>query len=288
MNILVTGSNGQLGNELRLLEESFPQFNFLFTDVEELDISNQKIVQHYLKTNKINAVINCAAYTAVDKAESEKELAWNINVKAVKKLAESCKDNNCFLVHISTDYVFDGNHFQPYNESDFTNPQSHYGDSKLHGENAVFEFAGQGMILRTSWLYSSFGHNFLKTILKFGLERDELKVVFDQIGTPTFARDLAKTILDILPKAIEKGKVRTYHYSNEGVCSWYDFAKEIVELENLACHIKPILSKDYPLPAQRPFYSVLDKTKIKDTFNIEIPYWKDSVKDCIERIKFDG
>ena len=288
MNILVTGSKGQLGSELQVLTDFYPENKFFFTDIENLDITKPIDIHNYIRENSIQVVINCAAYTAVDKAETERDLAWNLNVKAVKYLAETCKENNCFLVHISTDYVFDGNHFQPYKESDFTNPQSHYGNSKLHGENAVFEFAGNAIILRTSWLYSPFGHNFLKTMLKYGLERDELKVVFDQIGTPTYAKDLAKAILDILPTAIQNDKVRTYHYSNEGVCSWYDFAREIMEADRISCNVKPILSKDYPLPAHRPFYSVLDKSKIKECFNIEIPYWKDSVKDCIERIKMEN
>ncbi len=284
MNILVTGSKGQLGSELNSLSSLFGEHRFFFTDVDELDITKAADVERFITGNKIEAVINCAAYTAVDKAETEKDTARKINVEAVQNLALAANKNGAILVHISTDYVFDGKNYKPYVESDYTNPQSVYAQTKLDAESMVEEFANRGIVLRTSWLYSSHGHNFVKTMLKYGRERDSLNVVFDQIGTPTYAGDLAETILKILPQLADFEGYDVYHFSNEGVCSWYDFALAIMEESGIKCKINPILSKDYPLPAPRPFYSVLDKSKIKAKFALEIPHWRTSLKVCLNKI----
>ncbi len=283
--ILVTGSNGQLGNEIRCLSEQYPDYHFIFTDVEELNITDYQQIDQFFKDNPIHFIINCAAYTSVDKAEQETDLARYINANAVRYLSQIAKKNHSCMIHVSTDYVFDGKHYKPYTELDPICPASAYGKTKAEGENEVRNHAEKGIIIRTSWLYSSFGHNFIKTMLKYGKERGKLNVVFDQIGTPTFAGDLAKTILDILPQLATKTGIETYHFSNEGVCSWYDFAKEIIELSDIKCVINPIRTEDYPLPAPRPYYSVLDKAKIKKEFNVEIPYWKDSLKKCLKLIK---
>jgi dTDP-4-dehydrorhamnose reductase len=284
VRILVTGSNGQLGNEIRVLAADYPDFEFLYTDIAELDITNPLKVEEFFIANKPQAVINCAAYTAVDKAESDETTARLINATAVEILSKSASSSGALMVHISTDYVFDGKSYCPYCESDDTNPQSAYGRTKLAGEAAVRQYAGKGLILRTSWLYSAFGNNFVKTMMKYGVERDELKVVFDQVGTPTYARDLAKAILDIIPLAFQHTGTELYHYSNEGVASWYDFARFVIAFSGIDCEIKPILTKDYPLPAPRPYFSVLNKAKIKETYPISIPYWSDSVKHCIYRL----
>jgi len=286
MKILVTGSNGQLGNEIRVLAADYPDYEFIYTDIGELDITDPNKVELYCVTNKPNAIINCAAYTAVDKAETDESTAFLINAIAVENLSRSAAAVNALMVHVSTDYVFDGNTWIPYNETDKTNPQSVYGNSKLAGEEAVLKYAGKGIILRTSWLYSAFGNNFVKTMIKYGTERDELKVVFDQVGTPTYARDLAKAILDIIPARIDQAGVDLFHYSNEGVASWFDFAQIVITLSGITCQVTPILTKDYPASAAvRPFFSVLNKSKIKETFSITIPYWSDSVKDCLRRLK---
>ncbi len=283
INVLVSGSNGQLGSEIRELSTSY-LYSFFFTDKETLDITNELYIKNFVKTNSIDVIINCAGYTAVDKAEIEKDLADKINHIAVKNLAQISRENNIKLIHISTDYVFDGKNYQPYKEEDVTNPQSIYGKSKLEGENAIIEHdLVNSIIIRTSWVYSSFGNNFLKTMLRLGKEKKELAVIFDQVGTPTYAKDLAKTILDIIPK-INNKKTEIFNYSNEGVLSWYDFAKEIMEMAKLSCMINPIETKDYPTPAKRPHYSVLNKSKIKSTFKIEIPYWKDSLDDCLRKL----
>jgi len=284
VNILITGSNGQLGNEIRILAEDYPDFEFLYTDIAELDITDPLKVDAYFVANQPQVIINCAAYTAVDKAESDEAIAYLINAKAVENLSKSASAIGALMVHISTDYVFDGKSYLPYNETDITNPQSAYGRSKLAGEDAVSQFAGKGLILRTSWLYSAFGSNFVKTMIRYGNERDELNVVFDQVGTPTYARDLARTILDIIPQALQHSGTELFHYSNEGVASWYDFARTVIAFSGINCEIKPILTKDYPLPAPRPCFSVLNKSKIKETYNIRIPYWSDSVKHCIDRL----
>ena len=283
MNILVTGSNGQLGSEIRELSKDY-DYRFFFTNRSSLDITKPIDIRAYIVENNINAIINCAAYTAVDKAEEDKELANSINNIAVKNIAMLVNEFNIKLIHISTDYVFNGENFKPYNEDDITNPNSIYGSSKLDGENAIIEYnLKHSIIIRTSWVYSSFGNNFVKTMLRLGKEKEELGVIFDQIGTPTYARDLAKSILDILPK-INNKKVVIYNYSNEGVLSWYDFAKEIMKMAKLECKINPIETFQYPTPASRPHYSLLNKSKIKKEFDIEIRYWKDSLDECLKQM----
>jgi dTDP-4-dehydrorhamnose reductase len=293
MNILVTGSNGQLGSEIKYLVTNNLTFNikhltFFFTDKGELDITKEDDIKKFVNENNIDLIINCAAYTAVDKAEEEKELADLINHKAVKYLANTAKEKNIPLIHISTDYVFDGKNYRPYIEDDPVNPQSIYGLTKLKGEEAFINSGARGIIIRTSWVYSSYGYNFVKTMLRLK-DRGELGVVFDQVGTPTYAKDLAHAILEIIDKNLEKiksKKAEIYHYSNEGVISWYDFAKAVFEIENVDIKVNPIESKDYPTPVKRPHYSVLNKKKIKNGFNIEIPYWKDSLKEMLK--DFDG
>ena len=280
-NILVTGSNGQLGSEIQELSKNY-DYNFFFTDRNSLNISNEKEIQEFIQKNNINTIINCAAYTAVDKAEDDEENANKINHLAVKNLAEISKEKNIKLIHISTDYVFDGTNHKPYMENDETNPNGVYGSTKLAGEVAMQEVnLKNSIVIRTSWVYSSFGANFVKTMLRLGKEKESLGVIFDQVGTPTYARDLAKTILDILPN-IKNEAVEIYNYSNEGVLSWYDFAKEIMNLANLKCNVNPIETKEYPTPAKRPHYSLLNKSKIKKEFNITIPYWKDSLEECLK------
>jgi dTDP-4-dehydrorhamnose reductase len=286
MKILVTGSKGQLGSELRELAPLYPQYHFIYTDVDELDITNEVAVDQFFEANRPEAIINCAAYTAVDKAETDEQTAFLINATAPGILAKTATKYNSLLVHVSTDYVFDGKSYIPLTETAETNPVSVYARSKFSGEQEILMLAKKAIIIRTSWLYSAFGNNFVKTILKYGVERGKLNIVFDQTGTPTYAPDLAKIILDILPKVADSAGVEIYHFSNEGVCSWYDFARAIVELTGIECQINPIGTKDYPLPAVRPFYSVLNKQKIKDTFGIEIPYWRDSLKLCLRRIGY--
>jgi dTDP-4-dehydrorhamnose reductase len=284
MNILITGANGQLGSEIKELSPLYKNLNFTFTDVDELDITNYDALGKYFSKNKFQCIINCAGYTAVDKAESEKAKAIQINATAVKYLAEYSSSQNALFVHISTDYVFDGRSCKPYSEGDMTNPKSVYGKTKLDGEVEVIFNAQKSIIFRTSWLYSSYGSNFVKTIIKAANEKGALNVVYDQIGNPTYAKDLAKTILDIVPTYHAQNKSEIYNYSNEGVTSWYDFAKEITEMADIKCSISPIETKDYPTPAVRPQYSVLNKSKIKKQFNIVIPHWKDSLRECIKKI----
>jgi len=280
-NILVTGSNGQLGSEIIELSKDY-DYNFFFTNKTNLDITNEDDIKSFCDLNSINTIINCAGYTAVDKAEEDKINADLVNRKAVKRLAKISKENNIKLIHISTDYVFDGTNNRPYCEEYQTNPNSVYGQTKLDGENEMIKINPyNSIIIRTSWLYSSFGNNFVKTMLRLGKEKDELGVIFDQIGTPTYAIDLAKTILDILPK-INNDKVTIYNYSNEGVLSWYDFAKEIMQMANLDCNINPIETFQYPTPSKRPHYSLLNKSKIKREFSLDIPYWKDSLDKCLK------
>lgn len=275
-NILVTGANGQLGSEIRVLSENSKD-HYFFTSSEELDVTDFSAVANYLKDNKINVIVNCAAYTAVDKAESEHDKANLVNHLAVKNLAEISKKYRIKLIHISTDYVFNGENYQPYTEDDKVNPVSVYGQTKLAGENALIEINPENsVIIRTSWVWSTFGNNFVKTMLRLGKERKTLSVVSDQVGSPTYAGDLAKAILAIIPQ-LKLNKVEVYHYTNEGVCSWYDFAKAVFEEQQLKVEVKSILTKDYPTPAKRPFYSVLNKQKIKERYNVEIPYWKDSL-----------
>jgi dTDP-4-dehydrorhamnose reductase len=280
VNILVTGANGQLGSELKELSAAYP-YNFFFTDRETLDITNEEAIKHFVTEHNISAIINCAAYTAVDKAQSDEEGANTINHLAVKYLASIAKEKNIKFIHISTDYVFDGTNHKPYSEDDAASPQSVYGATKLAGEQAMISInPANSIIIRTSWVYSTFGANFVKTMIRLGRERDSLGVIFDQVGTPTYARDLARMILDILPK-IQNHNVEIYHYSNEGVASWYDFAKEIMQVAKIDCHVNPIETKEYPTPAQRPHFSLLNKSKIKNDFGIMVPYWKESLKVCL-------
>ena len=280
-NILVTGSNGQVGSELQSLSPAY-EYNFYFTDRESLDITDKDAVSAFVKNNAINTIINAAAYTAVDKAEDDKENADKVNHLATEYLAEVAKENSVKLIHISTDYVFDGKNYRPYVEDDMTNPNGIYGATKLAGEKVMQKINPKNsIIIRTSWVYSSYGANFVKTMLRLGKERESLGVIFDQVGTPTYAKDLAQTILDILPK-IDNDKVQIYHYSNEGVLSWYDFAKEIMRMAKIECVVNPIETKEYPTPATRPHYSLLNKAKIKKDFTITIPYWKDSLDKCLQ------
>ncbi|QNM92768.1 dTDP-4-dehydrorhamnose reductase [Aliarcobacter cryaerophilus] len=282
-NILVTGSNGQVGSEIKELASKY-SYNFFFTDRNNIDITSKDDIRKFCQTNSINVIINCAAYTAVDKAQSDIENADLVNRKAVKKLSIIAKELNIKLIHISTDYVFDGKNFKPYVEEFQTNPQSVYGKTKLDGENEIRDINPlNSIIIRTSWVYSYYGNNFVKTMLRLGKEKEELGVIFDQVGTPTYAKDLAKTILDIIPQ-IENSKVEIYNYSNEGVLSWYDFAKEIMKMAKLNCKINPIETYQYPTPAKRPHFSLLNKSKIKSKFNLEIPYWKDGLDDCLKRL----
>ena len=282
-NVLVTGSSGQVGNEIKAISSDY-SYNFFFTDRNNIDITSKDDIRKFCQTNSINVIINCAAYTAVDKAESDEINADLVNRKAVKKLSIVAKELNIKLIHISTDYVFDGKNFKPYVEEFQTNPQSIYGKTKLDGENEIRDINPlNSIIIRTSWVYSYYGNNFVKTMLRLGKEKEELGVIFDQVGTPTYAKDLAITILDIIPQ-IENSKVEIYNYSNEGVLSWYDFAKEIMKMAKLNCKINPIETYQYPTPAKRPHFSLLNKSKIKSKFNLEIPYWKDGLDDCLKRL----
>jgi len=285
LNILITGSNGQLGNEIRQLAPAYKDYNFIFTDVAELDITKKASVSGFVAHHAIDVIINAAAYTAVDKAETEADIADLINGTAVGNLAAAARKYNALLVHISTDYVFNGKSHQPVNEDDPTGPEGAYARSKFLGEQMILQENCKAVIIRTSWLYSEFGTNFVKSMLKYGREREQLNVVFDQIGSPTYARDLAKMILDLLPKWQNYQHPEVFHYSNEGVASWYDFTKAIHAIAGISCIVNPIETKDYPLPARRPFYSILNKEKIKKEFAIEIPYWKDSLRDCIKKLE---
>jgi len=284
MNVLVTGSNGQLGNELRDLAKEYPQYTFFFTDVDDLDVTNEEKINSYIKTNKIETLINCAAYTNVEKAESDKQQAMLINATAVKYLAQACGKYNVLLFHISTDFVFEGKTFKPYTENDTASPKSIYGKTKLDGEIEVIFNAKRALIFRTSWLYSSYGNNFVKTIAEKAKTVKELKVIYDQIGTPTYAADLARVLLDIIPKVPPKIRTEIYNYSNEGVTSWYDFAHAIVEIKKLDCKVEPVLAKDYPSDVQRPFFAVLNKARIKKDFGITIPHWRSSLEKCLAKI----
>ena len=292
MNILVTGSNGQLGNEIRRISEEHPAYTYFFTDVTELDICDEQAVISYVTGNKIDLIVNCAAYTNVDKAENDPALCYKLNAIAPRILAEAIKENKGLLVHISTDYVFGADPYNtPCKEDQKGTPTGIYGKSKLEGERNILGVNCNYVIIRTAWLYSEFGHNFVKTMLNLTATRPEIKVVFDQAGTPTYAFDLAKAIISILANYKKEGKSKEYsksgiyHYSNEGVCSWFDFSKLIAEYSNHSgCDIQPCHSDEFPSPVRRPAYSVLDKTKIKNTFELEIPYWTDSLKICIENI----
>jgi dTDP-4-dehydrorhamnose reductase len=320
--ILVTGKNGQLGQSLiNIVSQRSStidhRLSFDFVGRDELDLANPESVERFFVDNRFDAIINCAAYTAVDKAESEPGLADQINHLAVKQLAEIAKQQDATLIHISTDYVFNGQNYKPYIESDETDPQSVYGTTKLKGEQAFLEVNPKGCIIRTSWVYSEYGNNFVKTMLRLGKEKDQLSIIFDQVGTPTYAGDLAEVILQIIDRAViarsasdvaiyessrglkmdrhamlamTEGDVPTekseiFHFSNEGVCSWYDFAKAIFGYAKIPCVVLPIETKNYPTPATRPHYSLLNKAKIKQAFNLSIPYWKDSLQTCIKRLQ---
>ena len=290
MNILVTGCNGQLGNEVQLLAKENTQHNYFFTDVmipegsiaQKLDITNEEEVNNFINCNEIDCVINCAAFTAVDKAESNADFCNVLNNIAPGFLATAVGKRGGSMVQISTDYVFDGTSCKPVTEDLPTCPNSVYGSTKLAGEKAVAAGCPNSIIIRTAWLYSTFGNNFVKTMIRLGKEKTELGVIFDQVGTPTYARDLAVAVFTAINKGIVPG---IYHFSNEGVISWYDFTKAIHRLAGIpTCPVKPLHTAEYPTPAARPHYSVLDKTKIKDTYGIEIPYWEDSLRECVEQL----
>jgi len=300
--VLVTGKEGQLGRSIEAFARQYPQYDFEFVGREELDLSSTENISNFFADQVFDAIINCAAYTAVDKAEEDAELADIINHLAVKQLAEIAKQQECIFIQISTDYVFNGQGFKPYIETDSTEPKSVYGASKLKGEQSIQNIKPKGCIIRTSWVYSEYGQNFVKTMQKLGNERDELNVIYDQVGSPTYAGDLAQVVMAVLEKLSNKHLVEEipangsiadsdvqnnliYHYSNEGVCSWYDFAKEIFAQSDIQCQVNPIETTDYPTPAKRPHYSLLNKAKIKQDFKITIPYWKDSLKICIQRLQ---
>ena len=282
-NVLITGANGQLGNEMRVLSAENPEYVYFFTDVAELDICNEQAVMDFVQANDIHVIVNCAAYTAVDKAEENVELCTKLNADAVGYLAKAAEACGAEFIQISTDYVFNGTAHVPYKETDATCPNSVYGNTKLMGEQHALTFCSRSMVIRTAWLYSTFGNNFVKTMIRLGKERDTFGVIFDQVGTPTYARDLARVIFAVIRQGIVPG---VYHFSNEGVCSWYDFAKAIHRLAGITtCHVKPLHTEEYLAPAKRPHYSVLDKTKIKTTYSIEIPYWMDSLESCIAELE---
>ena len=283
-NILITGANGQLGNEMRVLSAENPEYTYFFTDVAELDICNEQAILDFVKANQISVIVNCAAYTAVDKAEESIELCTKLNADAVGYLAKAAEANGAEFIQVSTDYVFDGTAHIPYQETEPTCPNSVYGHTKLAGEQNALTLCTRSMVIRTAWLYSTFGNNFVKTMIRLGKEREALGVIFDQVGTPTYARDLARAIFAAIRQGVVPG---IYHFSNEGVCSWYDFTKAIHRLAGITtCHVKPLHTEEYPTPAKRPHYSVLDKTKIKNTYHIEIPYWMDSLESCISELDF--
>ena len=283
MKILITGCNGQLGNEMQLLEKENPQHTYYNTDVAELDITNQEAIEAFVEAHQIDGIVNCAAYTAVDKAEDNEALCQLLNAEAPAYLAHAIGKRGGWMIQISTDYVFDGTKHTPYVEDDETCPNSVYGKTKLVGELNVQKLCERSMIIRTAWLYSTFGNNFVKTMIRLGNEKPELGVIFDQIGTPTYARDLAVCIMTAINQGVIPG---IYHFSNEGVISWYDFTKAIHRIAGIKdCKVRPLHTEEYPTPANRPHYSVLDKTKIKQTYGIEVPYWEESLAECIKKLK---
>ena len=283
--VLVTGSTGQLGKSIQSIIGDYPEFEFVFASREHLDLSDECSIAKFFEGKTFDVIVNCAAYTAVDKAETEVELANQVNHLAVRQLATIAKHHQAKLIHISTDYVFSGKQHRPYIETDEVAPSGVYGKTKLQGEQAIQKILKtNAMILRTSWVYSEYGNNFVKTILKLGQGRDSLNVINDQVGTPTYARDLAKAIIGIIQsEAFGRKDVKTkiFHFSNEGLCSWYDFAKSIFELTNIQCQVDPIGTRDYPTPAIRPHFSVLNKAKIKEEYDLIIPYWRDSLELCL-------
>lgn len=284
MKTLITGANGQLGTELHeILEREFPG-QTLYTDVQELDLTNAKAVDSYVANNEITHIVNCAAYTAVDRAEEEKMLCAAVNTDAVKNLAMAADANGARIIHISTDYVFDGTNHRPYRESDKVNPISQYGTTKRKGETLLLALAPQAIIIRTAWLYSAHGKNFVKTMLRLADSQPEIKVVCDQIGTPTFARDLARAVVKVLQS--HQWVPGIYHFTDEGAASWYDFAKAIFRIAGKDVKVTPIPTEDYPTPASRPSYSILDRTRIKATYGIEIPHWEEALADCLRQLGY--
>ena len=282
MKILITGCNGQLGNEMQLLAKKNPQHQYFFTDVEELDITDAEAIDRFVQDNQVDCIVNCAAYTAVDKAEENEEFCNLLNNIAPGYLAKAIEKRGGYMVQVSTDYVFDGTNYTPYTEEEPTCPNSVYGRTKLAGEKQVLENCKQSMIIRTAWLYFTFGNNFVKTMIRLGQTKPELGVIFDQIGTPTYARDLAAAIFAAINQGIVPG---IYHFSNEGVISWYDFTKAIHRIAGINdCKVRPLHTEEYPTPAARPHYSVLDKTKIKKIYGIEIPYWEESLRECVSAL----
>lgn len=284
MKILVTGGNGQLGLSIKKIASNYPSFNFVYTDVDELDITNPQAIDQFITNQGFTHVINCAAYTAVDKAEEDETTALLINATAVGYLSQACEKHNCNFIHISTDYVFDGKNHKPYSESDNANPNSVYGSTKAAGELEALRNCKNAFVIRTSWLYSEFGHNFLKTILRLASERDQLTIVSDQIGTPTYATHLAHGILTLIREESKVDKTGIFHFSNEGIASWYDFAWEIVKHSKYKCEVLPIPTEAYPLPAPRPYYSVMSKKLFSESFNYKIPHWKDGLEACLKEI----
>ncbi len=295
--ILITGAQGQLGNEFRFLSFTHPHFRFIFTDVDGLDITKPRQVMSFFSKNAIHFVVNCAAYTAVDKAETDVPLATKINVNGSRNLAKACQAHGATMIQISTDYVYHNNQNTPFKEGDKASPKGVYAKTKLRGDLAALKFCERTLVIRTSWVYGIYGHNFVKTMLRLGKERPSLNVVFDQIGTPTNARDLAKAVLkiaqkvhnqevssEILMEHSDKSGRGVFHYSNEGVTSWYDFTKAIFEIREIDCQVNPIESSQYPTPAARPPFSVLNKQKIRDVFGIEIPHWRDSLKAVLKEL----
>ena len=287
--ILIIGSEGQLGQSFRSLEQKFTNYKFIFVSRDECDLSNQLSISEFFENKQFEVVINCAAYTSVDRAETESDLANQINHLAVKQLAEIAKLNESKFIHFSTDYVFNGDSKKPYLESDNVEPLNIYGKTKLRGDEAIQQvLSSNSIIVRTSWVYSEHGNNFVKTILKLGRERKELKVIYDQVGTPTYARDLAKAVMMIIQSKdfnAKKFKTNIFNFSNEGLCSWYDFAKKIIELDDITCNLSPISTEEYSSPTIRPQNCVLDKAKIKKFLGLNIPHWEDSLKECIAELK---
>jgi dTDP-4-dehydrorhamnose reductase len=282
--ILITGGNGQLGNEIKVASKNFYGYDFIFTDIDTLDITDPSQVSDFVKKSQPDWIVNCAAYNQVDKAESEPDMALSLNARSVKNITDAIQGSECRFIHVSSDYVYDGKSYIPYSEDSLTNPPSAYGKSKLEGEKFALLHPGT-MVIRTSWLYSSFGNNFVRTILKHASVKPSLRVVFDQTGTPTYAADLAGAIMSIISGVIRNHFALTagvYNYSDEGVCTWYDFATEIVHEAGLECRIIPVLTKDYSQIAVRPAYSVMDKTKIKETYSLLIPHWRSSLKQCMK------
>lgn len=288
MNILITGCKGQLGTEINKIASTGTCHNWFFTDVDTLDICDEQAVENYFSTNDIQVCINCAAYTAVDKAEDEPELALKINAKAPQILAQTCKKHDTLLVHVSTDYVFSGNGSSPYQENEPVAPQSVYGSTKAEGEKLIRESGCNYFIIRTAWLYSATGKNFVKTMLMLADTRDEINVVCDQKGTPTWAYDLAEMLIHIVNRNGLKPVHETFHFTNEGIITWYDFTVAIMEIAGKTCKVNPITTDQYPAKAHRPAYSVLDKTKIKAYTNRAIPFWRDSLVKCIEELRLKG